>query len=152
MPRYSILPGFPPDRPLPVPVQARSYPSWVRHSEGLVIQLRAKPSGLRIAYAAGVDAALAQRRSKAIESEMQARWKALQNEYPLVIEIEGAQRQKPPLRPAIRTEILLTKLLQSPEGVQAFKRLDLSRYGFEVLDQTDEPHRSLKHGAFHDFE
>lgn len=64
---------------------------WAGRIEGLVSQLRAKPSVLRIAYAGGDDAALAQRRSKAIESEMQARWQALQNEYPLVIEIEGAQ-------------------------------------------------------------
>ncbi|MFZ4873746.1 SdrD B-like domain-containing protein [Janthinobacterium sp. Mn2066] len=64
---------------------------WVSRIDGLITTLRGKPSILRIAYLDGADAALVERRSKALASDVQARWQALQDEYPLVIEIEGTK-------------------------------------------------------------
>jgi large repetitive protein len=64
---------------------------WAGRIDGLITTLRGKPSVLRIAYLDGADAALVERRSKVLESEVRARWQALQDEYPLVIEIEGTK-------------------------------------------------------------
>ncbi|MFM2087898.1 MAG: hypothetical protein RLZZ237_2767, partial [Pseudomonadota bacterium] len=64
---------------------------WASRIDGLITTLRGKPSILRIAYLDGADAALVERRSKVLESEVRARWQALQDEYPLVIEIEGTK-------------------------------------------------------------
>lgn len=67
-------------------------PDWQQRVGKVLAQLRERPSVVRMAYLQGKDeAGLVQRRLALLEQELRRRWAAMQGQYPLAIEIEGAK-------------------------------------------------------------